>query len=448
MGSVSISLVMVLVDTKDIIKTFASTKPEIAWSFKDVTRAETNALTHSYHRYPAKFIPNIVEKLLNDYTKSDDLVFDPFGGCGTTLVESKRLGRRSVCFDINPVAKFITEVKVTPINPKKLADEFERLKKKLSKNKKVYYNNHFENERLLYWFDKITIAELDFIYFEIKKVKNKNIRKFFLCSFSHNLKNSSRWLMKSIKPTIDKNKKVSSILINFYKHTRLMIKKNGQFYFTLQHSNNLKTSAKVLLKDSTKKFPLKNNEIDLIITSPPYVTSYEYADLHQLSLLWFGDNKKDFKGWKQFSSNFTDFRKNFIGTSYKIKQKGELGSVIGSRISEDLYGSDKALSKDVSNYFIDMNSAFSEMYRVLKKGKRACVIIGNTMLRNVDILNAEVATEQMLRAGFKNPNIIKREVQNKMITPWRDTTTGKFTNMKNPNKKCAYEYEYILIMEK
>jgi len=439
---------MLTLDTRKIMKTFVSLKPEAVWSFKNIARSETTALTHSYHRYPAKFIPNIVEKLLNDFTKKDDLILDPFGGCGTTLVESKRLGRRSVCFDINPVAKFIAEVKVTPINPAKLDNEFEKLQSRLSKNKKVVSNYHLNNERILYWFDKKTIKELDFVYSEIKKIKNKDIRKFFLCAFSHNLKNSSRWLMKSIKPTIDKDKNIPSFVKNLLKHSRSMIKKNNQFYSLLKTEGNLKTSAKVLLRDSTKKFSLKNNEVDLIITSPPYVTSYEYADLHQLSLLWFGNDKKDFKGWYKFSSNFTDFRKNFIGTSYKNKQKGEIGSQIGSNITDNLYSLDKALSKDVSNYFIDMNLAFREMHRVLKKGKHACIVIGNTELRGVAILNAEVATEQMLKVGFKNPRIIKREVGNKMITPWRDTNTGKFTNMKNPNKKHAYEYEYVLIMEK
>lgn len=439
---------MAILGTKKILRKFVSLKPQAAWSFKNVTRSETTALTHSYHRYPAKFIPNIVEKLLVDYTKKGDLVLDPFGGCGTTLVESKRLGRKSICFDINPVAKFIAEVKVTPISPLKLNDKFEKLQNRLLKNKKIFSNYHLKNERILYWFDKKIIKELSFIYSEIKKVKNKNVRRFFLCSFSHNLKNSSRWLMKSIKPTVDKDKSVISVAKNFLKHTKSMIKKNDQFYFLLKDDNNLKNSAKVLLRDSTKKFILKNNSVDLIITSPPYVTSYEYADLHQLSLLWFGNDRKDFKGWHKSSKNFTDFRKNFIGTSYKNKQKGEIGSTIGSKIAEKLLGLDRPLSKDVSNYFIDMNIVFKEMYRVLKKGKHACIVVGNTELKGVAILNAEVAVEQMIRAGFKNSVLIKREVPNKMITPWRDTNTGKFTNMKNPNKKCAYEYEYILIMEK
>lgn len=425
-----------------------SLKPEISWSFKNATRAETTALTHSYHRYPAKFIPNIVEKLLNDFTSRADFVLDPFGGCGTTLVESKRLGRKSIGFDINPVAKFIAEVKVTPISPQKLETEFSKLEKKLSRRGTLISKRHLGNKRLLYWFEPKTIKELDYINSEIKKIKDQKIRKFFFCAFSHNLKNSSRWLMKSTKPTIDSEKKCMAASTTFLRHAKSMVKKNRQFYTVLRSGKNLRMPSRIFLRDSTKKSNLKNDSIDLIVTSPPYVTSYEYADLHQLSLLWFGIDKKNFKNWNRLSDNFIEFRKNFVGTSYNIEKNGEIGSKIGEAIISDLRAIDKSLAKDVSNYFIDMRSAFFEMYRVLKPGKYACVIIGDTQLRGVDILNAEVATEQMLKVGFSKDRVIKREVPNKMITPWRDIGTGKFTNIKNPNKKCAYEYEYVLLMKK
>ena len=35
-----------------------------------------------------------------------------------------------------------------------------------------------------------------------------------------------------------------------------------------------------------------------------------------------------------------------------------------------------------------------------------------------------------------------------MITPWRDKKTGKFTSKSNPSKKRAYEYEYVIVMQK
>jgi len=432
--------------TANIIKTFTTLKPRDEWSFRDAGRSQTTAFTHDYHRYPAKFIPQIVRKLIEDYAPNDtQIVFDPFGGCGTTLVEAKLLGHESIGFDINPVAKLITQTKTTPIKPNILTNYRNRFLEYYDNAPKVSFEHH---PRIKYWFYDQTIEELDKIYFAIRKIKNYNVRRFFLCAFSHNLKNCSLWLMKSIKPTLDKDKEIPNPKETFLRHLDSMIKKNEKFYSKLAQSDNLDVPAKMYRRDSTKKFPIKSEKIDLVITSPPYVTSYEYADLHQLTLLWFGDDPKHFKKWHRFSNDFIDFRRNFIGTSSKREQNGQLNSAIGEKIVSDLANIERPLAVDVANYFLDMKKSFAEMHRVLKSGGRACVIIGNTSLRGVEILNAQVAAEQMQAAGFQRPVFIKREISNKMITPYRDLESGKFTSKSNPSKTRAYEYEYVVVMEK
>ena len=431
---------------KTIEKTFLDLKPREDWSFRDVGRSQTTAFTHNYHRYPAKFIPQIVHKLIDDYAPGvTQVVCDPFGGCGTTLVEAKMLGHESIGFDINPIAKLITQTKTTAINPSTLANSRKRFLKYYEDAIPVSYNHH---QRISYWFDESTIKELDRIYFAIKKIKDHNVRRFFLCSFSHILKNCSRWLMKSIKPTIDTDKIIPDPKKTFLRHLDSMIKKNDRFYSTLARSGHIDTSAKMYRRDSTKKLPIESEAIDLIITSPPYVTSYEYADLHQLSLLWFGDDPQHFKKWHHFSNGFMDFRRNFVGTSSKEEKCGDFNSVIAERIVDDLIQVEPPLAVDVANYFLDMKKVFTEMHRILKTGGKACTIIGNTSLCDVEILNAQVAAEQMLKVGFKKVDYIKREIPNKMITPWRDPDSGKFTGKDNPSKIRAYEFEYVVVMEK
>ncbi|MDD4989696.1 MAG: DNA methyltransferase [Candidatus Pacebacteria bacterium] len=433
--------------TISICKQFSILKPREEWSFRDAGRSQTTAFTHNYHRYPAKFIPQIVRKLIEDYAPDEtQIVCDPFGGCGTTLVEAKLLGHESFGFDINPVAKLITQTKITAIRPKTLVNTRQKFLSYYEKGNPS--TSHKHHPRINYWFDEQTVSELDRIYFAIKKIQNHNVRRFFLCSFSHNLKNCSRWLMKSIKPTIDKDKIVPNPKESFLRHLDSMIKKNERFYSTLAQSNFTNVSAKMYRRDSTKKFPIDEEAIDLIITSPPYVTSYEYADLHQLSLLWFGDDPKHFKKWHHFSNGFLDFRRNFIGTSSKEEKSGDFNSVIAKKIVDDLMQVERPLAVDVANYFLDMKKVFAEMHRVLKTGGKACIIIGNTSLRSVEILNAQVAAEQMQVAGFNKVDFIKREIPNKMITPWRDIESGKFTGMNNPSKIRAYEYEYVVVMEK
>jgi len=429
-----------------IRKNFKILKPQEEWSFRDTGRAETTALTHNYHRYPAKFIPQIARKLIEHYAPSKtQVVCDPFGGCGTTLVEAKLLGHESIGFDINPIAKLITQVKTTPIKPKTLANYQQRFLQYYEDAPEIFYEHH---HRIDYWFEPQIIQELDRIYFAIKQIKNPIVRRFFLCTFSHNLKNCSRWLMKSIKPTIDKNKIPPNPKETFLRHLNSMIKKNEKFYSALIQSGHINVPVKMYRRDSTKKLSLEANSIDLIITSPPYVTSYEYADLHQLSLLWFGDDPQHFKKWHRFSKDFIGFRRNFIGTSSKAEKRGDLGSILGEQIVSELIKVKRPLAVDVANYFLDMKKVFDEMYRILKPRGKVCIIIGNTSLRGVEILNAQVATEQMQMAGFHKVEFIKREIPNKMITPWRDLESGKFTGKDNPSKIRAYEYEYVVVMEK
>jgi len=85
------------------------------WSFSDVRRKDIVRLTHSYHRYPSKYIPQLVNRLISEHSQPDDIVLDPFVGGGTTLVEGMILDRRVVGIDVNPIACLISRVKTTPI---------------------------------------------------------------------------------------------------------------------------------------------------------------------------------------------------------------------------------------------------------------------------------------------------------------------------------------------
>ena len=95
-----------------------------------------------------------------------------------------------------------------------------------------------------------------------------------------------------------------------------------------------------------------------------------------------------------------------------------------------------------------MLETFEETKRVLKRGGRACIVIGNTEFQGVKIDNAEVFQQQFENIGFKTHDIIKREIPSKMLPSTRDTKTGQFVKITDKNLKMAYPTEYILIMEK
>lgn len=434
-------------ELKEIFQQLAE---DSSWVFEELTQKDTSYATHGFHKYPAKFIPQLAKRCIEENTHSNDIICDPFMGCGTTLIESLVSGRRAVGVDINPVAYLISKVKTTPINPEKLKTEIDKVLSDLNlyfeSNNKQTTLSKVEilpklpiNERIVYWFpDKKTREDLGIILGRINTIKDKDIRDFCLCAFSNILKNASIWLMKSIKPTRDLNKKIDSPMNLFSRQIKKMSRGNDTYWNILPTNikNNLKSYLN-LKKDDARNLPADDNSVSLIVTSPPYVTSYEYADLHQLTALWF-----------EYTQSVNEFREGFIGSVHKKEfDHNGIKSKLAKQEIEELSRKSKKEAEAVRNYFFEMQQCFEEMYRVLKPKGRTCIVIGNTELRKVPILNAEVFVEIMLNLGFKMHKIIKRRIPSKVLPQTRDSKTGRFTTTGEADR-LAYAYEYILIMEK
>jgi DNA modification methylase len=421
---------------------------DYSWSFREIDRVETSYLTHSYHRYPAKFIPQLAARLIKENSQIGELVCDPFMGSGTTLVEAIVNDRRTYGTDINPVAVMITRAKTSPINPLSLEAKLSALKAKINhlilidENKQTLLLKKYddinvafpENKRIDYWFPEKQKHDLAIILSGIMMtVEDKNIRNFLLCAFSNILKGCSRWMMKSVKPTIDKNKIINDAYTSFFIHTQRMLKKNRQFWKVLEEK---KIDCTVDYVDA-RKLRINDDSVALIVTSPPYVTSYEYADLHQLTAIWL-----------RYIEKLSGFRTKFIGSIRKKELIDvRLYSNLGKTIVEKLRLIDKREANGVEQYFCDMQQCFEEMYRILKFGGRTAIVIGDTDLKKVKIHNADVFVQTLERIGFKVYNIIKRPIPSKILPLTRDQKSGRFiATMKSD--RLAYPFEYVLIMEK
>lgn len=185
------------------------------------------------------------------------------------------------------------------------------------------------------------------------------------------------------------------------------------------------------------KTRLKDDSVSLIVTSPPYVTSYEYADLHQLTAIWLG-----------YADKLSEFRSKFIGSIQKDDHLSiDLYSNLGKKTVTGLEQIDKRQAKGVERYFFEMQLCFQEMHRVLKVGSRAFIVIGDTELKRVPIHNADVFIEAMEKIGFKIYKIIKREVPSKILPSTRDKTTGRFTSTSEADR-LVYRVECIVGMVK
>src|SRR3989338_3647386 len=130
----------------------------------------TTYLTHNFHTYPAKFIPQIPKSTIKSLTREGDTILDPFCGCGTTLVEAKLFNRNAIGVDLNPIATLVSKAKTNKLNKEHITLTINLLYK--IKNDIVhYYNNKKVNKsynipffnNINHWFQTNVLNELGII---------------------------------------------------------------------------------------------------------------------------------------------------------------------------------------------------------------------------------------------------------------------------------------------
>lgn len=390
---------------------------------------------HSIHAYPAKFPAFITTKAIEKAEEQNihiQTVADIFCGCGTVAFETVSSGKHFWGWDINPVATLIADVKSRVYDDKQLENYFNRILKHYENLQADPTQPIYSNERIHYWFDSQHIDDLWRLHTSITSVvKVEMYKRFFLCAFSNILKPCSYWLTKSIKPQFDSKKNPKDVLATFKGQVNMMRKANLSNVEKLYGKANIKT-ANLLNYKITHPF------VDLVVTSPPYVTSYEYADLHQLSTLWLG-----------YTDDFKSFRQGTIGSLYHAhdyEQNVRRLNETGRDIVTQLEGQEWAKIKSVAQYYVDMQSAVRQVSKMLKPNGACVFVIGNTEYKGVKIDNAKHLAECLLEEGFCNVNVDRRKISNKILTPYR-TKDGKFSKDEGKCRKI-YSEEFVIFAQK
>jgi DNA modification methylase len=378
--------------------------------------------SHDFHAFPAKFPPQLPRKFIYGLTNRGEVVLDPMVGSGTTVLEAFLAGRYGVGFDIDPLALLLCKVKVAPLGVDQVAQAGAKVLKRATYA--VQKQRHelvkgleqrFDSKTrafINYWFHPDTQIELFALITEIERVADSSVRAFLELAFSAIIITKSGGVslardLAHTRPHRVKEKAPRSPLEEFKK----------------RFQRNLDSLAELAWGDGevdirygdAQNLPLADTSVDLIITSPPYAANaIDYMRAHKFSLVWMGYSVE----------SLTQKRKKYIGgeavndVTFEVlpPKVTDVISVIAAR--------DAKKGRVLHRYYSEMSRCLREMFRVLKPGKAAIVVVGTSTMRGINTQTQECLAEIGIAVGFDVVNIATRKLdRDRRMMPARRTQT-------------------------
>lgn len=330
------------------------------WRERDLPERERTKHVHRLHPYLGKFIPQLVEIFLRKFRPK--VVYDPFCGSGTTLVEANALGIESIGCDISAFNCLLSKVKTDkydiPLLEREVRDmleKFSRIRNDLplfDQGLDLAKIKDTDNIYLKTWFSERARKEL--LYFKnlISNYRYQDLFKIILSRAARSARLTTHF-------DLDFPKKPQTEPYECYKHGRTCYPTDEAYKFIRRYTidslirikefSKFRTDKRVtVLHGDSRKVKLPK-EIDFIFTSPPYVGLIDYHDQHKYAYELLG---------------------------LKNNETAEIGAA--------RKGSSKKAQQD---YIDGINEVFLNTKKYLKKGSYVCIVVHDlNNLYNADVI--------------------------------------------------------------
>lgn len=365
--------------------------------FKDISPKRHTSSSLPIHPYFGKVDPALASSLILHLSKEKDIVLDPFSGSGTVLHEAIINNRSAIGWDSSQLACLISTCKLMGI----LDEEIEKLN-----DFKLKIENHFKQvsdfdaylniipsmprvRGVSKWFTDNSLKELSFIKFHIKEIeddiKPSPLLNFIWISFSAIITRSSNQKGESNYVAIEKDDYKGKTVSLFSKSIENTIKCAASFNFELDgikresfKSNDNKNSIlfnnglslKTINVDSRNTFEGHSTKSDLVVSSPPYLMSWDYALYHKFRFYWM-----DFQ--------LDDYEETEIGRHLRRKKD------------------------DVERYTADMTSIFNNLTGALNNDAKIALINAPSVVYGKLVDTNQILSECADEAGWKTIECIE-----------------------------------------
>lgn len=317
------------------------TTSDLADFFRNLDGCEDKrSSTHGLHPYPAKFIPHIPRALIEAYTLRGDVVADPMCGSGTTVVEATLNGRVGLGGDINPISTLVARAKTTRLTEPQVT-ELEQLALAVdvaaaSPGRPVVLPEFHNRD---HWFAPSAAAALAECVALVSAVSDEDARTIARCALSAIVVPVSRQDSETRWVRVERAPSREEVLRRYSRKLSEHIKRS------VEYTRSDPAESRIWLGDA-RRLPLGDGSVDLIVTSPPYANSHDYYLYHKLRMFWLG---------------------------YDVRPVQD--AEFGSRNKH----SDKKLT--ITHYLDALSGVLGEAHRVLRDEGRACIVVGDAVIR-------------------------------------------------------------------
>lgn len=409
----------------------------INWDFKN---SNTGTATHAFHTYPAKMIPQVAQALITEYGQNSKLLFDPYCGTGTSLVEANIKGINSIGCDLNPFARLLAKVKTTPIELQSLELHIKDFYDFLYQYRLGFKSNNSvivpDFKRINFWFSKPVKEKLSIIKYYIENIENKDIADFFKVAFSQTIRNCS-WTRKNEF----KLYRMSPEQIKSFKPDPFGVFESilGKNFIGLEEFMSLKrnkSETKILSWNTVNEIPRKlisSNSVDLIVTSPPYgdsSTTVAYGQFSALSNQWLG-----------LMQNGRTLDSELMG-GRKVKFHSNFKSEVLNENVLSVARLDEKRACDVTSFYEDYNNSIKNISNIVKPKGIVCFVVSNRSVKGIRMSTDIITKDFFTNYGFNHLGTFNRKISSKRM-PRNNSSVGK-----SGIKTSLMNTESIVIMQK
>ncbi len=419
--------------------------------------------SHNFHSFPAKYPPQLPRKFIQALTRPGETVLDPMAGSGTTTLEAYLTGRQGIAFDIDPLALLLNRVKVSRLNKQEVDKTGHHILvsaqdavRNQARRLKQQFEQRWDEASLQfinYWFTPQTQLELLALLQSIETILDETLRDFFLLTFSATIITKTGGVSLALdlahtrphraKIIYDEQRRITigQEFLDPANSRQKYISKTvrpaiGEFEKRLQ--KNIKGIYRppengispLIESGNAQQLPLEDDAIDLIVTSPPYASNaIDYMRAHKFSLVWLG-YPIDELGKK---------RQKYIGGESLANFQFEPLPSFTEGVVRQISALDERKGQVLKRYYSEMTRTLTEMYRVLKPGKTAVVVVGSSVMRGMDTQTANCLAHIGQEIGFEVPKIGVRHLdRNRRMMP-----AGHRVNKSSQIQQRMHE-EYVI----